>query len=381
MIRIEGLQKGNKDLVENLKETIETTLSAEENAKRMEEFFLALKQKENAFNREMKKKSDQHFKITQELDFLKTTQRNLEAEISGCDTTIKNLENKIARLDHESLKQAEVIYGQDFTIQSLERRMNRLQGETNNDEQIELERKIAELKKVKEEKKYQYDTLMAQYKRVEEDTRKSKREIDELNKEKLYIDTKTAELSLHIDTAQRLLEKIIVQKEDLMVNENLKKLELNKLRDVLDKRADEVLNLNKERIKLESGMKERFAEINIHQDLLKTQLKSWNEELQTVSTELKERMSKVDKQKKRYEILMVSMAPPEGTPPEENTQAYYVIKAAQEKEELQRKGDELDAKIKKAEKELRALENTLSVVNSNNESCKQLYSKADSQSN
>ena len=78
---------------------------------------------------------------------------------------------------------------------------------------------------------------------------------------------------------------------------------------------------------------------------------------------------------------MISMAPPEGTPEEESSQAYYVIKAAQEKEELQREGDELDAKIKKAEKELRALENTLDVVNSNNETYKQSYSKAGSQSN
>lgn len=77
---------------------------------------------------------------------------------------------------------------------------------------------------------------------------------------------------------------------------------------------------------------------------------------------------------------MISMAPPEGVDESESTQAYYVIKAAQEKEELQRMGDELDAKIKKAEKELRALENTLDVVNSNNDSYKASYTKTGEQS-
>ena len=49
--------------------------------------------------------------------------------------------------------------------------------------------------------------------------------------------------------------------------------------------------------------------------------------------------------------------------------------AAQEKEELQREGDELDAKNRKAEQELLALQNTLRIVDSGNNQTKKSFKK------
>jgi len=73
-------------------------------------------------------------------------------------------------------------------------------------------------------------------------------------------------------------------------------------------------------------MKERRNEIGIHSDMLRAQIRAADDERQQISSELHERISKIDKLRKRYEILMVAMAPPEGE--EEKSQAYYVIKVS-----------------------------------------------------
>ncbi len=57
----------------------------------------------------------------------------------------------------------------------------------------------------------------------------------------------------------------------------------------------------------------------------------------------------------------------------EHSQAYYVIKASQEREELQRKGDDLNAKILKSEKELKALDNTHQHLKNRNSNFRDSY--------
>lgn len=133
----------------------------------------------------------------------------------------------------------------------------------------------------------------------------------------------------------------------------------------------QVFSLETRQLHLNLALEERSKEIEIHKDMLRLQLKNAEEERYSAAAELRDRVSKVEKLKRRYEIIMTHFGSEEGE--EEHSQAYYVIKAAQHREELQREGDELDAQIRKAEKEIKALENTLKMMNDRNEEYRMKY--------
>ncbi|XP_070537855.1 coiled-coil domain-containing protein 39-like [Ptychodera flava] len=362
-----------EDLHEKLKMTTEAKLSAEEKALMMDKLLQDEEYNQKQIDTELKRLRELQFRKTQELFQSKMLEKNTNAEIQGSRAASRNLSSRINKLDHDSLKQLEIIYNQDFQIQQLERKISRMQGERSTEEMDQLNARIQELTEMLNDKNDTHSLISLQLKRLQDDIRRVKRDLDKSGQEKADLTSKIEELNLHNDSSQRELKKIIRNKEDHMVDENILKLEIKRLRDILNSKADEVLTLEKRRLQLNTAMKERRQEINIHKDMLRAQLKAAEEEKSTVSAELHERISKIDKLRKRYEILMVSMAPPEGE--EDRSQAYYVIKAAQEKEELQREGDDLDARIRKAEKEIRALENTLRLMNGRNEQYRKSFNR------
>ena len=97
--------------------------------------------------------------------------------------------------------------------------------------------------------------------------------------------------------------------------------------------------------------------------------------LSIVYAELRDRGARIDLLKKKYEVLHMSIA--SSADGEVHSQAYYLVKAAQERHELQKAGDELDLKIRKGEKEMRALQNTLDVMNNRNQQYRHALTKAD----
>lgn len=114
-----------------------------------------------------------------------------------------------------------------------------------------------------------------------------------------------------------------------MVDKNLLELRIKKLRDELHRQAGEVLTQEKRRLQLETAMKERRLEIDVHIKMLVAQLRSAEDQRRDTNMQLQELITKIERLMKRYESLIVVMAPPEGE--EEHSQAYYVIRVSLER--------------------------------------------------
>ena len=84
-----------------------------------------------------------------------------------------------------------------------------------------------------------------------------------------------------------------------MVDENVMKLEVKRKRDALYMTADEVMSMEKDKLQMEAAMKERREEIKAHVEMLNAQIRGANSERQTISTELHERISRIDKLRNR----------------------------------------------------------------------------------
>ncbi|XP_008066829.1 coiled-coil domain-containing protein 39 [Carlito syrichta] len=371
--RLQKIKNNNQIINKKLKQITEKTMTVEEKATNLEDM---LKEEEKGVKEvdvQLNLVKDVLFKKVQELQNETVKEKAIVSEIEGTRSSLKHLNHQLHRLDYETLKQQGIMYSQDFYIQQTERRMSRLRGEINSEEKQALEAKALELKKSLEEKKSTVGLLETQIKKLHNDLYFIKKSKSKNCDEKQFFMTKINELSLFIEGSEKELKRAKAFKQDLMIEDNLLKLEVKRTREMLHSKAEEVLSLEKRKQQLHTTMDERTEEIKVHRAMLASQIRHVDQERQNISAEFHERLSKIDKLKNRYEILTVVMLPPEGE--EEKTQAYYVIKAAQEKEELQREGDSLDAKINKAEKEIYALENTLQVLNSCNNSYKQSFKK------
>ena len=142
LCRLETLTKQRELMQLELKRTTQKTLSAEENAQKIDQI---LAQEEHSLGRLLKELSqlkEKQFARAQELFELRRKESSMEAELHGGKATLRNLGSKQHKLDEELLKQQEILYTQDFQLQQLRHRLSRMEGERTGEELEILNEKI-----------------------------------------------------------------------------------------------------------------------------------------------------------------------------------------------------------------------------------------------
>merc|ERR1719482_1344271 len=227
------------------------------------------------------------------------------------------------------------------------------------------------------EQKSLHAILTAQIKRQDAELKNNSRGLANVKKDTEGMKGVMEELELQNTIVNRTVANTVKEKEESLMQHDILRLEVKRMKQQLNSRSENLYSLENRKQQLQISMEEREKEIEVHQEVLKAQLRSQEEERHKTAIELAERKQKIYNLKMKYENVLNKVKKEDGE--EQHSQAYYVLKAAQEKEEMQRKGDELDDKIRRAEREIRALENTLGHLLNRNARYKDNFQSANTQ--
>ncbi|KDO30390.1 hypothetical protein SPRG_05101 [Saprolegnia parasitica CBS 223.65] len=375
---VEATRTRYKTTKKILDATMNSTVDAETMAKNAEADLNAMEAESLRFDKEITLLKDHMFRRSQTLFTLRQAEATLIAEISGAVAASRNLSTKLKLLEQSALRQQELVYNGEFQIQQMERKVSRASGERTADETKAMKAEIEVLQAEYDATHAQYSMLQTQCKKLSDERNATERTKRALLATRDETTAKIAEHELANASAENSLKAIYREKEDLLVQHDLQKLEVKRLRDFLNSRADQVLTLENREFQLKKSMEERKKEIGVHREVQRATVKAAEEERHRVSVEHSERELRIKKLQAKFETLCKTS--PFGNIDEdgqERSQAYFVIKAAQRREELQREGDDLDDKIRVAEKEVRALTKTLAHLEGRNTEYRKSFHRAD----
>lgn len=338
-VKIEEAVEENLTIGEQLKALSQTTLSKDEKLAGLDQLQaqqeLAIAKLEHTIEELMESVNVQRKSLEAKTNEEKTctlqTNRN-EATIAELDSAIVNTENKIMVQDSDAYR---VRVEKAFVQQNLAM----MQGRKDESQSLEYLKSIAELASEVEELKKLAAVHKKETSAAEDENCYLARQNEALMTGKRHWSEKVDELDLVTDVNKKALERVLKAKCDATAHVRVLRTKERWMTELFLNNADEKFSFESTKLELEKLMKVREDEIGRFMEMMRAQLKLSEQERQTYAMENVQKQEMVNKMKAQFEMNFLLMAE------EENSRAYDVVQAAQEKGELVCTSNFLDTQI------------------------------------
>ncbi|ERL93196.1 hypothetical protein D910_10493 [Dendroctonus ponderosae] len=291
--------------------------------------------------------------------------KSLEIQINNSYCICNKLRKHIRDEEKSLEKLKEVVYDMEFRIDEFEQRLCKLEGSNKPDDHAdEKDEKIRELETTLYDHAEVQHTLQSQVDRLQDEMRKLSNFIAADREHLENLQNQVENHLLVYDIGRKQIAAAKKSTQEKQVEENIMRLRINHIETDMHKEEKRIFSLQKLRLTLDQVMKERNLEIDTKRSIVLTKKRNLEEEKGRLKGDISIRKIKLEQFQKKYHIELMSLGKDEDGQPLSVT--HFKIKSAQEKFFLQQQGDELDKKIKVAEKEIVAIENTLKMINLTN---------------
>lgn len=179
---------------------------------------------------------------------------------------------------------------------------------------------------------------------------------------KLRIRQSECEASLSVVASNR--DKL----HERLVEHSLLQMRVHQMGEMYNKQIEKFYDLEQHKFQLQLAVEERLADLRCQMELLTTKRKQLRAERDQLKADINERRNKIEALKARFELTNELL----GKNDDGSTISAIQLKmeAAQEKATLLERGSKLNEKVLNAEADIKALENTLILLNVSNDKYK-----------
>nr|XP_022910929.1 coiled-coil domain-containing protein 39-like [Onthophagus taurus] len=363
--KINGAAVINEELNNKLAEVLSKTLSSTERTKSLNDMIKVDEMMTKNLTTDIEKMLGIVYRSQIALEDLKEFAKRFDIEITGINVAKKKMQKQIKLKMNEVAAQKEMLYHVEYRKNEMEVKIGNIENLNKDDEKTDiLNEKIAELEEIFAQHNEVKTFLTGQVNRLDDEMRRLNTAI---SNDKAKLDTlknKLQDEMLSFDGGLKQAAAAKLRAQQKQVEENMIRLKVNQLEKAISKEEHHIYDLQKFKLELDTSLKERQIEIATHQDILQAERRNLEESRSRLKADLSLRKIRIEQFQKKHHLALMALGKDDDGQPLSIT--HIKIREAQERYELQQEGDELDNKVKRTEKEILAMENTLKVVNMTN---------------